>query len=522
MPSIKEDLSAISKEINDINREAKEAALSTKSLGNELKLDPKNLEIIKQRYKSLGNELDLNTKKIAAMQKAQAQLERLRVSSPYKDDEEALKKINAQIDDYRVKIQYAIDKQKQLKILTDETKQNQTLISAAIANANEQWAKSEKTARKVQVAAVAILAALTKITKAAVDQGTELYSLSKRYETTADDLQLWNRALQLATGQADLFTNSLSVLSKGISDVATKRGVAFNNALKAIGVSFKDIENLTRGEQFQTILEGLKNIENQSTRAAYAQRLLGESGQYIAQVLDDIDIDEYLEQAQKFGIISQNNAKRLAELGFELEAVKSSLAVAGAELVTSLAPTIEFIGNFLKTIVVPVLNGISKTLNALGVFGGVLLTIGFAAALLLPKLILLMKLHTIQTNLATVATKALGKAAVATQVAMGPWGLIIAAVGAALTGLMAIIGATTEKNNELNDSLAETAENFGLIGTQTQANIESTSTTMRTQTIDITVDISGSGDTAISDEAAVMVAQLTAEQINKTLGEKIK
>ena len=315
---------------------------------------------------------------------------------------------------------------------------------------------------------------------------------------------------------------------KGMAQIAAGRGVAFQKALKNIGVSYKDIRELSAGEQFEAILKGLSEVENYSTRAAAAQQLLGESGQYIADVFENgsINLEEYREKAEKFGIISQNNAQRLAELGFELEAVKSTLAVAGAELVTSLAPTIEFLGNFLKTIVVPVLNGISKTLNAMGVFGGVLLTIGFSALLLLPKLILLMKLHTIQTNLATVATKALGKAAVATQVAMGPWGWIIAGIGAALTVLMGIIGAVTQKNNELNDSLAQTVEETkGIYGTAAQgfsANTESTATSMTTKTVTVGVDIYGHGDTDISDDAAVTVAQLTADEVQKAWGDLVK
>lgn len=525
MPSIREDLSAISKEITKINNEAKEAAQSTKSLGNELKLDPKNLDIIKQRYASLANELDVNTKKIVALQTAEADLKKLAQSDKYKNDEEALKKINALMDDYRVKLSYAVDKQKQLQAATSATAQAQSYIKAATEQVNERFAKLEKSARKLQITMLAVVAAMTKVVKSAVEQGTELYSLSKRYQTTADEIQTWNRALQLATGQADLFTQSLSIMVKGMAQIAAGRGVAFQKALKNIGIAYKDIKELSAGEQFEAILKGLSEVENYSTRAAAAQQLLGESGQYIADVFEngEINLAKYTEKAKTFGIISQENAKRLAELGFELEAVKSTLAVAGAELTIALAPTIEFLGNFLKNIVAPVLNSIAKGLKSLGGFGSALLIIMGSTALLLPKIITFIKLQTIRNLALKQSIDAVTAAQVKANLAMSKFSLISGAVGIGIMGISALIGAFRKNTDDLNDSLADTVEETkGLYGTATQgysANTETTATSLTTKTVEIGVDIYGHGDTNISDQAAVDVSQLVSDEIQKAWGD---
>lgn len=527
MPKIKEDLREISKAVNEINKEAKEAAANTKSLGQNLKLDPNNLDLIKQRFSALGKELDLNTKKMAELKRSQENLEKLKISDAYKNDEKALQQINALLDDYRVKLGYAADKQKELEAATSQTAQNQALINAATTQMNQKFANLEKVARKVQIATLAVVAAMTKVVNSSIALGTELYSLSKRYQTTAEDIQLWNRALQLATGQADLFTNSLSVMVKGMAQIAAGRGVAFRKALANIGIAYRDIKELSAGEQFEAILNGLASVENYSTRAAAAQQLLGESGQYIADVFENqsIDLEEYLTKAQKFGIISQDNAKRLAELGFELEAVKSTLAVAGAELVTSLAPTIEFVGNFLKTVVVPVLNGISTTLKSMGGFGTALLVVGTTSLILLPKIVMWIKQLQLYTLLSANATRQLAAAGVVANMVFGKWMIVLTAIAGVITLVMGVVGALNKEvedvNKNLDDTLVKTQGLLGDAASDYTVNTEATSKAMTTRYVEISVDIDGHGDTPIGDENAVKVARLTADDVQKSWGDLI-
>ena len=78
MPSIREDISKITAQVNKLNNEAKEAAQSTKRIGNSLKFDSGNVDLIKQRFASLKNELEINNKKLAEMKKARQDLEALK------------------------------------------------------------------------------------------------------------------------------------------------------------------------------------------------------------------------------------------------------------------------------------------------------------------------------------------------------------------------------------------------------------------------------------------------------------
>lgn len=528
MPSIKENLSKITNEINLLKKEAKEAADNTKSIGNSLKLDKtNNITLVQDRFASLSKELEIVNKQIVALQKEQSQLEEYKKSDTYANDKKSLAQIDKLLDDVKIKLDYAKEKAKGLSEATSETTKNQELLRVATAKVNSQYEKIEKNAKKIRLAVVAILVVVRKWVKETTEQATELYSLSKRYQASVEDIQKWNRALQLATGQSDLFTQSLSTMVKGFAQIAAGRGVAFTKALQNVGIAYKDIAELSAGEQFSSILEGLSNIENFSTRAAAAQQLFGESGQYIAQIFeqDQRTIDDYLESASRFGIISSENAQRLAELKFDLEAANSQLSLAKAELVIALVPALELLTQLIK-VISPILKGLAEGFGRLGKFGAISATVFAGMLLIYPKLIALSRQHALQKQLEALAIKVTGDESLKAVPKLMALNFSLGAIGIAVVGLSTILALVGKKADQTADKLGNVVkEGQGMMGdtaTDFTTNTEAYSTSNREYYINIEADITGKGDTAISDESAIKVAQLTADAINKSLGELTK
>lgn len=527
MPSIREDISKITAQVNKLNNEAKEAATNTKSIGNSLKFDSGNIDLIKQRFASLKNELEINNKKLAEMKKARQELEALKSTDAYKNDATALQKINKLLDDYRVKIQYAIDKQKELENATNGVAERQAIVKAVTAQVNEEYEKTEKTAQKLNRVALSLVATMTKIVTSSVQTGKEAYSMSKRFNSSAEDVQIWNRALELATGTQDIFNDSMKAMIQGMSQISAGRGIAYNNVLKEIGINYSDIASLNPTEQFEEIINALAGVENYSMRASYASQLFQEKGVLLAGALEGGTeaIEEFKKQAQEYGIISDENTQRLVEVGFELEKAKSQLSVVGAELTIGIAPVLQIITTGLK-VVQPILSATAKGLEQMGVFGGIIVTTGLTAMIIMPKIIMFSKQHRIARLLEAQAMEKVAVAQKGLTLGFGGW-FAIAGVGIGL--LSTLIGAFSKAKDEadgLNDSLNETVkESQGIVGgavsdyTTTTEQIATKSTTYE---MILNATIHGEGDTPISDENAVKVSQMVADEVNKGFGELIK
>lgn len=527
MPSIKDDIKKITSQVVELNKEAKEAAQSTKSIGNNLKFDSNNIELIQGRFASLRNELEINNKKLAEMQQAQFDLEWMKRDKPYKNDEKALIAINKQIEDYRVKIQYAIDKQKELAKATEETAEQQALVKAVTEQVNERFAETEQMAERISRATVKLIAMLSKVVTSSVDTARDVYAMSRSFNSSAEDVQIWNKALYLATGTQDIFNDSMKTMIQGMSQISAGRGIAYNNVLKDIGVNYAQIASLDPTEQFEKMVEGLAGVENYSMRASYAQQLFGEKGVLLAGALDGgaESIERFKEQAKEFGIISDENTQRLVETGIELEKAKSQLGVAGAELTISLVPAIEILTELLK-VANPIITSIASGIKATGGAGAGLTLALLGLAIVLPKIIAYLKTIRTQSILASVAIGDVAKATQLAKVGMGGWiGVIVGVVGA-LGLIIGAISSAKKQNDELNKSLNDTVNEVqGIMGGNAK-DFTTTTETMATKatTYDMTINatIHGEGDTPISDENAVLTAQYVADEINKGFGDLIK
>lgn len=527
MPSIREDISKITAQVNKLNNEAKEAAQSTKSIGNSLKFDSGNVDLIKQRFASLKNELEINNKKLAEMKKARQDLEALKQTDAYKNDATALQKINKLIDDYRVKIQYAIDKQKELENATNGVAERQAIVSAVTAQVNEQYEKTEKTAQKLNRVALRLVATMTMVVKSSIQTGKEVYSMSKRFNSSAEDVQIWNRALELATGTQDIFNDGMKAMIQGMSQISAGRGIAYNNVLKAIGVNYSEIASLTPTEQFEAIINGLAGVENYSMRAGYAQQLFQEKGVLLAGALEGGTeaIEEFKKQAQEFSFISDENAEALVKVGFELEKAKSQLSVVGADLTIALVPAIEVLTTMLK-VVSPIIKSFSEGLKQMGTAGGILLTVTVGTMIIMPKIIAFSKMVTTARRVEAKATNELADAQNRLRFGFSGW---IGIAFGALSLITTLIGAFSKAKDEadgFNDSLKDTvSESQGIVGgavsdyTTTTEQIATRSTTYE---MILNATIHGEGDTPISDENAVKVSQMVADEVNKGFGELIK
>lgn len=518
-------IAEISNGIELLALEAKKAANETAQINTKLKFDSSNVSLVVERFEALQKELEANNKKLQGLKQAQAELNTERAKE--KGDTEESKKNLADIEKLASKYASDIEKaeanQARLNQLLTQTNKNSQIIRTATQQINEKYEVWLQASEKLANATKKIYGILKNVVSEASETGLQLSSLAKRYNTTAEDIQTWDRALQLATGQSELFTQSLSVMVKGLSQVASGRGVAFQKALKGIGVAYKDIADLSATKQFEAIIEGLEGIENQSMRSAYAQQLLGEAGQYISSVLSQGGeaLKGYKEEAASFGIIANSDAEALAQMNIKLEQANSQFTEAKAQLALALAPALEVITELIRDYLAPAIRKLADIFKSMGKWGQGFILIMGVLILLIPKIIKGIALWRISMlSLQAGATKAAVAVNVLKTSLLGI-GAIVGIIGLVgiLVGSLTQLGKKADETKDSLEDMADVSETMGITGQAAQVNTESTSTMLRTTTATVNVDIYGHGDTELSDESAVTVSQLTADEIQKAWGD---
>lgn len=526
---VSENLKKINDEIRGINSSAKATTASLRDINKQLKADPTNIELINKKYQQLNIQVTENIKKQEAYNKKLAELKKTDTTG-WTDAQ--IGALTREIERTETVITRLNTKLKETNAETLALSQKTEVSAAKYKIFTEQTQKAEAVTKKLSLALLVAVAALGKLITSSVEQANELYSLSKRYDTSVESIQKYNNILYAATLQTDLYTQALSFMTKGMAQFAAGRGVAYAQALRNIGLNATELAKKTTVQQYEAIFAALQNVSDATERAAAAQTLFGDSGMYIAEVAG-LDAEAYAEvvaQAQKFAIISNDNADALANLGFEWEAAKSQIQVAGVLLATALLPLLIQFTDFIKDFVVPALKSFADFMEAIGKPGQTFIFTLLTLLIILPKLITVITLVGKAFNFWTTASQAATVATAGLNVVTSKWRIILLAVAAALLAVVTLVSLFSKSAREATQSITgllnKTNEWNNQLGTEFTANTQTMASSIDEHNVHIDVSIYGEGDTAISDAAASDVATLTAEaimdKINKTWGGSIK
>ena len=570
------DLDEINDKIKTLKATAAQAAAEVKNVGVQLRWDPKNVDLAAGKWKALTKQIGDTAyalKQFEELQKTtQAAIDELtqkqkttgltaEESETLTNSENTLKRIVSTVNNLTnslVKLKAeARNRKEQVNTLREEeaaTRQNAKeterarLKREAAARATrlqkeaeeqhkKQLEETEKateayikrldkmrsTFAKVETVILSVGRDLVRLTQSALEQGRELYNLSVRYNSNAEDIKRWNRTLELATGQNDLFTASLKRIVEGFASIGAGRGVEYKRALANIGLSYQDLSGLDTTQQFEAIIDRFGEMTDATARLSAARTLLGDEGVAIAQMFEKegFDLDALKEKASNYAVVTQENAEKLTEMTFALGEAKSTMSVAAAEITVALAPAFEALGDLLKNLS-KFISFVAKGFSGLGKGGQTLFVILLLLISVVPKWIIGFAKMQAATAMEKNELKQLETQANATKIAVGS--IVTGGVGIVVSlaaGFLSAASAADEakkSTEELNKAL----QDLEGAGSDYGANVESVTTSMSERSINVNVDMYGHGDTAISDEAAMNVAQLTIDELQRTMGDLVK
>lgn len=513
-PSITAFLKDLRSGISQLKTETRDAAARVRELGENLKIDPSNVQLVKDRFKALNEQLESNQKLADKYRQAMSNIEKQlsQLTGTDEKTKQAQERLNSEYEKYRIQLERTTSTIKSLEAATSKETQVAMTMNAVHERAGELFDWVQEKAETVSRVILSVASSFQRLAADVIDTSTELTALSKRYDTSVEEIQIWNNALQIATKQSDVYTQSLNTMVKGMSQVASGRGVAFQTALRGIGLSYRELSSLSTSQQFERIVEALSQVTDQAERLDYAQQLLGESGQAIAGIFNQegASIEDYLEQAKEFNVISNSTAENLSNTSIQLDFLKQEFQAAFGEILVAILPILESFVDILEKSVIPILTQVGKFLSNHETITKWLIALA-GVLIILPKIIGVTKSFFTIFKAGSAVFSVGGLKMIA----------IIAGIAAALMAVLGLMSLFSDRAKETLDSVNSTAAaitGMNAAAEQTAENTTIMTESATTKDVKIGVDINAAGDTPVSDANAKKVADITVDEIQKALG----
>jgi len=422
----------LSKALEGVNKDIKQTTNSLKDVEKLLKMDPGNMDLLKQKQELLGRAVDDTKEKLQKLKDAQAQMDASGVEKTSSDYQALQREIIATEGDLK-------NLEKQAATSNATMQKISTTASAVAAGAN----KVASATKGLSMAAGGALLALGGMGLKAASDADELLTLSRNTGLSTDALQKMSYASALIDVDLNTITSAVTKMKKGLdknAEVYEKIGVAVKDA----SGEYRNIEDI-----FNDTVAALGTIENETERDTTAMTLFGASAEELAGLLDDGGeaLKTLGDEAQNKGaIISNEDLQNAGELQDTLDKIKAQLGgafgQAAVKVATALTPVLEKVAEVISNISEKLATLSPETLTIIAVILAVIAAISPIAALI--------------ANIATaisVITPMI--TALNAALAANPAILIIMGVIAAITLLIVAVKAIVEHWDQIKEKAAE-------------------------------------------------------------------
>ena len=323
------DTTNLQKSLKGVDSQLRTTQSNLKDVNKLLKLDPGNVELLRQKQADLEKSISLT-----------------------KDRLEQLKAVNKDSvtpEQWDAVQREIIATEQNLQALESQYRQFGSVASQQIKavgqSLQDAGGKVEAFGKKltpISGAAAAIGGSLVKMGYDAVTNADNLNTLAKQTGLSTDELQKMQYAADLVDVSVDDITGALRKLKPKITED--------NEALAGLGVATTNADGSLRdaNEVFYDSLKALSEISNETERDQLAMELFGKGADSLAGIIDDggAALREYGQQAQDLGLILDGETlDSLNATNDVIDQLKGNLAGTmaqiGADVGSVLAPVLE-------------------------------------------------------------------------------------------------------------------------------------------------------------------------------------
>lgn len=341
----------LNKALKDVNANTKSLETELKSVNAALKLDPKNVELLKQKQDLLTKAVDESKQSLKVLKDTKDKADK-DMASGTEINQEQYRKLQREIAFAEGKV----------KNFEQATKNNTEAIKKSareidiFGDKTEKLNKASDTMLKITTGgAVAITGMAVKSARAADDINT----MAKVTGLSTEEIQKFQYASERIDVPIETLTGSMSKMTKNMATASKGTGDAYN-AFKTLGVEFKNQDGTLKDKQdvFADITNALGKMSNETERDALAMQIFGKSAQDLNPlILGGADnLKKYGKEAEDAGLIlsqdSLDGANAFADGIDKLKAtVTAGIGKMGGQFATSLVPAIEKATKVLENVV---------------------------------------------------------------------------------------------------------------------------------------------------------------------------
>lgn len=358
----------LSKSLQDANKRISEVNSALSKVNKSLKLDPSNIEALKQKQDLLNKSIEATKEKLDIEQQAaekakealalgtitQGEYDNLQAeiqltSSRLVSLENEAKETGDKLESLGVDAQGAsqdIDK------VGDEAKETGEEAKSA-GDGFEKFGNAAKVAGELAAAAIAAAvaaigaatAALANCTVEAAEYADEMLTLSSITGLSSETLQEFSYASELLDVSVDTVAGSLKKCVKSMSDAKDGTGAAAE-AYSALGVAVTDSNGELRDSEdvFFDVVDALGQIENESERDALAMSIFGKSATELNPLIEagSDTFKQYADEAKSAGaVLSDDVLEDFADFDDTMQRLDGGTKAAKNALGTILLPVLD-------------------------------------------------------------------------------------------------------------------------------------------------------------------------------------
>ena len=160
-----------------------------------------------------------------------------------------------------------------------------------------------------KAAAVATSAAFINAAKNTASYGDNVDKSSQKMQFAAKSWQEWDYVLNIAGSSMNSMTMGMKTLTNQIDQAKNGSKSATAN-FKALGISTKDLKNLSKEEIFEKAIAGFQKMGDTTDRAALANKVFGRSGQELAPLFNmtNEETQKLIKTANEYGMVMSDDA----------------------------------------------------------------------------------------------------------------------------------------------------------------------------------------------------------------------
>ena len=349
------DTTELEASIKSLNSQLKEQQRDLAAINKNLKYDPSNLDLWKQKQEVLNRTLETTKKKLEEQKRA-LELAKEGVKLGTVSEQEFNKMKRA--------VQYT---EAEVAKLNKELKETDNKVSG-LGNVNVEKLASVGSAltKYLTVPIAGAISALSALALKTTETVNQMSDTAKQLGVCLEAMQKWEYAAKQLGSETQYLDRAFQKVNNLLGQIAN--GDDVSQELAKIGLTMGDLAGLDAEQAFAKIRNAISGVEDASTRTALANQFFGDKlGTLLNPVLSasEEELQAWMDEAEKVGIVSEEDAEITGALGNEIYALKQAFLSLRTELATALAPIITKIVEFLRDKVIPKIKEIIEIILAL-------------------------------------------------------------------------------------------------------------------------------------------------------------